>query len=139
MERKTHRRPSQYTRRYNSRNRLQNEPESTRLGNQLSIAVLLCVFFIAVACIRGSTAENIRLKASHLIGENVLEDYEPSGNISENISEFVRCMLSYTKDNPEEKIKEDMQNEISISTDVPTNTPASVDNSDSASDDSPPE
>ena len=137
MERKPTRRPVRTTRRYNSRNKPQDTPDTTRLGNQLSISVLLCVFFIAIACIGSSGTEKLRSKASELIGKNSLENFSADGSIRENITEFVKCMFSY-EELPEEEITKDMQNENAVTVTQPdtaseTNEPAETNNSSSES------
>ena len=123
MEKRPYRRPAQYaknTKRYR-KDRSQEPPDTTRLGNQLSLSVLLCVFFIAIASIGGTTAQKIRSKASDLIGRNALDDFQACDNLKDNIGEFVRCMFSYGDDDSSESIKDseagkdeitkDMQNE----------------------------
>lgn len=123
MEKRPYRRPAQYTKntkRYR-KDRSQEPPDTTRLGNQLSLSVLLCVFFIAIASIGGTTAQKIRSKASDLIGRNALDDFQAGDNLKDNISEFVRCMFSYGDDEniedgqgsevSEDEITKDMQNE----------------------------
>ena len=137
MERKPTRRPVRTTRRYYSRNKPQDTPDTTRLGNQLSISVLLCVFFIAIACIGSSGTEKLRSKASELIGKNSLENFSADGSIRENITEFVKCMFSY-EEVPEEEITKDMQNENAGTAAQPdtaskTNKPAETNNSSSES------
>ena len=135
MERKPTRRPVRTTCRYNSRNKPQDTPDTTRLGNQLSISVLL--FFIAIACIGSSGTEKLRSKASELIGKNSLENFSADGSIRENITEFVKCMFFY-EEVPEEEITKDMQNENTITDAQPdtaskTNKPAETNSSSSES------
>lgn len=95
---------------------------SERLGRQLSVSVILCVFFMIISFVGGSLSESLRARASELIGRNVLEDFSPQEGLRANIDEFVRCMFDYgddEKDDGDTKIDEDMkkENEAPISAD----------------------
>ena len=67
-----------------------------------------------ISFVGGSSPECLRVRASELIGRNVLEDFTPQEGLRANIDEFVRCMFDYGDDEKADgdaKIDEDMKNE----------------------------
>lgn len=108
------RRPSRntYSRRSSARNRKNNVTETTRLGNQLSAAVILFVFILILTYTSGSAAESLREKTIAVIGRNVIDEFEDNGNVKDNVTEFVRCMFSLQEDkgiDAEKKITDDIK------------------------------
>ena len=144
MKKRTYRRPNRSPSGYKQSSSGMNSASGTRLGNQLSVSLLLCVFFIASAITGGPTAEKIRLKTSELIGKNALENFQAREGITENISEFVRCMFDSGKENEnvtesdsaEDEIASDMLSEKDG--DTAAQTPAQEPSSSSADTDDPP-
>lgn len=135
MKKRTYRRPSQTGPR--RRTGSERDGGTSRLGNQMSVALLLCVFFIAATVTGGSTAEKIRLRTAEIIGKNALENFQKQDSIGENISEFVRCMFTSDGEKNEtggDEISED-QPEEKEETSAAGDTSASVNGSSDVEDD----
>ena len=84
--------------RYSYNKKYKNNPnETTRLGNQISAAIILCVFVLIIAYTNSSATKNLRDRTAAIISRNVLNEFEDKGNIKDNITGFVKCMsVSYT-------------------------------------------
>ena len=72
---------------------------SNRLANQMSAAVILCVFIMVIAYTNSSGTKKVKESLATAISRNVLDNFEDKGNIKDNIYGFVECIFS-TK-NPE--------------------------------------
>lgn len=73
--------------------------QSNRLANQMSAAVILCVFIMVIAYTNSSGTKKVKESLATAISRNVLDNFEDKGNIKDNIYGFVECIFS-TK-NPE--------------------------------------
>ena len=73
--------------------------QSNRLANQMSAAVILCVFIMVIAYTNSSGTKKVKESLAMAISRNVLDNFEDKGNIKDNIYGFVECIFS-TK-NPE--------------------------------------
>lgn len=73
--------------------------QSNRLANQMSAAVILCVFIMVIAYTNSSGTKKVKESLATAISRNVLDNFEDKGKIKDNIYGFVECIFS-TK-NPE--------------------------------------
>ncbi|MBS7220690.1 MAG: hypothetical protein KH033_04995 [Clostridiales bacterium] len=73
--------------------------QSNRLANQMSAAVILCVFIMVIAYTNSSGTKKVKESLATAISRSVLDNFEDKGNIKDNIYGFVECIFS-TK-NPE--------------------------------------
>ncbi len=123
------RRPSRntYSRRSSARNRKNSVDGSTRFSNQLSAAVILFVFILILAYTNNSATNRLREKTSAIIGRNVMDEFEYSGNLRDNVSEFVRCMFSVPEDKSVEAEKT-ITNDIKNTADKPPAAEVSPEN-----------
>lgn len=114
------RRPSRntYSRRSSARNRKTGVDGSTRFSNQLSAAVILFVFILILAYTNSSATDRLREKTSAIIGRNVMDEFEDSGDLKDNVSELVRCMFSVPEDKSVEAEKT-ITNDIKNTADEP--------------------
>lgn len=76
-----------------------SKEQSNRLANQMSAAVILCVFIMVIAYTNSSGTKKVKESLATAISRNVLDNFEDKGNIKDNIYGFVECIFS-TK-NPE--------------------------------------
>ena len=107
MENRPVRKRSQRSR-YSYNKKYKNYPnETTRLGNQISAAIILCVFVLIIAYTNSSATKNLRDRTAAIISRNVLNEFEDKGNIKDNITGFVKCMFS-----AEEDTRKDVESEI---------------------------
>ncbi|MDY4081010.1 MAG: hypothetical protein SOY97_05225 [Candidatus Metalachnospira sp.] len=94
--------------RYSYNKKYKNNPnETTRLGNQISAAIILCVFVLIIAYTNSSATKNLRDRTAAIISRNVLNEFEDKGNIKDNITGFVKCMFT-----AEEDTRKDVESEI---------------------------
>ena len=73
--------------------------QSNRLANQMSAAVILCVFIMVIAYTNSSGTKKVKENLATAISRNVLDNFEDKGNIKDNIYGFVECIFS--TENPE--------------------------------------
>lgn len=73
--------------------------QSNRLANQMSAAVILCVFILVIAYTNSSGTKKAKESLATAISRNVLDNFEDKGNIKDNIYGFVECIFS--TENPE--------------------------------------
>lgn len=116
--------------RYSSyrRNDKKNLESSSTLGNQVSAAIILCVFILIIAYTNSSVTNNMRTKATAIISRNVVDEFENKGNLKDNIMGIIKTVFS----------KEDEDTEVIKTKNQPviTNTGDEDDNSaDSSADD----
>ncbi len=68
--------------------------QSNRLANQMSAAVILCVFIMVIAYTNSSGTKKVKESLATAISRNVLDNFEDKGNIKDNIYGFVECIFS---------------------------------------------
>lgn len=77
--------------------------QSNRLANQMSAAVILCVFIMVIAYTNSSGTKKVKESLATAISRNVLDNFEDKGNIKGNIKDniygFIECIFS--TENPE--------------------------------------
>lgn len=81
-----------------------NSETSSTLGNQVSAAIILCVFILIIAYTNSSVTNNMRTKFTAIISRNVVEEFEDKGNIKDNIVSIVKTVFS-REDEDKEVIK----------------------------------
>ncbi len=97
------------------RNHSSNSVQTTRLGNQMSAAVILCVFIIILAYTNSSKTQALKENVSAIVSKNALDNFEDKGNIKDNIYGFVKCMF-FTEDT--EKVEKEIADDNKISDDA---------------------
>ena len=73
--------------------------QSNRLANQMSVAVILCVFIMVIAYTNSSGTKKVKESLATAISRNVLDNFEDKGNIKDNLYGLVECIFS--TENPE--------------------------------------
>ena len=68
--------------------------QSNRLANQMSAAVILCVFIMVIAYTNSSGTKKVKESLATAISRNVLDNFEDKGNIKDNIYRCVECIFS---------------------------------------------
>ncbi len=71
-----------------------NSESSSTLGNQVSAAIILCVFILIIAYTNSSVTNNMRTKVTAMISRNVVDEFEDKGNLKDNIVGIVKTVFS---------------------------------------------
>lgn len=78
---------------YRNNNKKNSESSST-LGNQISAAIILCVFILIIAYTNSSVTNDMRTKVTAMISRNVVDEFEDKGNLKDNLVGIVKTVFS---------------------------------------------
>jgi hypothetical protein len=78
---------------YRNNNKKNSESSST-LGNQISAAIILCVFILIIAYTNSSVTNDMRAKVTAMISRNVVDEFEDKGNLKDNLVGIVKTVFS---------------------------------------------
>jgi len=85
-----------YKKRYSSyrNNSKKNSESSSTLANQVSGAIILCVFILIIAYTNSSITNNMHTKITAMISRNVVDEFEDKGNLKDNFVSIVKTVFS---------------------------------------------
>ena len=76
------------------------EPQS-KLANQLSAAIIFCIFIFAVSLINTESTQKVRLYTASLISRSIPDEVQFTDSMTDNIKMLVKTALSSNKKDSE--------------------------------------